>query len=417
MNLRREWDNTQKARGTGRVALIRAGLAAAGLGIALLASASPCAAQNVSGRVSPEFRGFFTRPERPEQPRASVSLAIEPEFSMKSGGHDFRIVPFFRLDSADAERTHFDVREALWRTGRRNWELRAGVGKVFWGVTESQHLVDVINQTDFVENIDTEDKLGQPMAVLTLMPRWGNIEIFLLPGFRQRTFPGQNGRLRFPLRVATELAEFESPFGKRHVDAALRWSGHAGAWDIGLSHFRGTTRDPLFSIGVDANGESVLIPRYDLIDQTGLDLQATSGGWLWKLEAISRGGQGSRFNAATGGFEYTFGNVWRTGLDLGLLAEYLFDSRGRLANTPFEDDVFLGMRFEFNDVQTTQMLAGTIVDRKTGAVFASVEASRRLGDRWRLNLEARLFVGLPPTDYLYGFRNDDHVQLEFSWYF
>jgi hypothetical protein len=371
----------------------------------------------VAGRVLVESRGFFTRPEIAGQSRVPVSIAIEPEFSIRSGDHDFRIVPFLRVDSMDSERTHFDVRELLWRTGRRNWELRAGIGKVFWGVTESQHLVDIINQTDFVENIDGEDKLGQPMAVFSLLPRWGSIEIFLLPGFRQRTFAGEKGRLRFPIRVATELAEFEAPSRKRHVDVALRWSGHTGPWDIGLSHFRGTTREPLFSAGLDAKTSPVLIPRYDLIDQTGLDLQATRGGWLWKLEAISRGGQGRRFQAATGGFEYTVGNVWGKGLDLGLLAEYLVDSRGNSANTPFQDDLFLGLRLEFNDAQTTRMLAGTIVDRKTGAAFASVEAGRRLGERWRLNLETRLLMGLRAGDYLYGLRNDDHIQLELSWYF
>ena len=52
-------------------------------------------------------------------------------------------------------------------------KFRVGVGKVFWGVTESQHLVDIINQTDLVENIDTEDKLGQPMLETTWLQNWG----------------------------------------------------------------------------------------------------------------------------------------------------------------------------------------------------------------------------------------------------
>ena len=42
----------------------------------------------------------------------------------------------------------------------RDWSLSIGLGKVFWGVTEFNHLVDVINQTDLVEGIDGEAKLG-----------------------------------------------------------------------------------------------------------------------------------------------------------------------------------------------------------------------------------------------------------------
>lgn len=392
-------------------------LAPLGIGVMLLVSTIPVAAQNGSGYISTEFRGFFVEPEHLRQSRASISISIQPEYYRKKGTHSFLVVPFGRVDSSDPERTHFDVRELIWRSIHPKWEVRAGIGKVFWGVTESQHLVDVINQTDFVENIDGEDKLGQPMAALTLTPGWGNIDVFLLPGFRTRTFPGPKGRLRFPLRVATEMAEFESPSKRRHVDFALRWSRNAGDWDIGVAHFRGTSRDPVLLPAVDAKGESVLVPRYDIIDQTGLDLQFTRGGWLWKLEAINRGGQGSRFNALTGGFEYTFSNVRNSGIDLGALAEYLFDDRGRQANTPFGDDIFLAARLELNDVQSTRVLAGAIVDRKSGATFANVEASRRLGERFRLSLEGRALMKIPENDALLGFRNDDHVQLELSWYF
>ena len=55
-------------------------------------------------------------------------------------------------------------------------ELRAGIGRVFWGVTESYHLVDVINQTDLVENVDRKDKLGQPLVNFTLVRDWGALE-------------------------------------------------------------------------------------------------------------------------------------------------------------------------------------------------------------------------------------------------
>jgi hypothetical protein len=207
------------------------------------------------------------------------------------------------------------------------------------------------------------------------------------------------------------------------VDGAVRWSHVLGGWDLGLSHFRGTGREPQLLFGTTNEGESVLIPRYVVINQTALDVQTTTGGWLWKLELISRGGQGDRFaggkrfNALTGGFEYTFANVRGSGRDVGVLAEYLFDDRGRLATTPFEDDMFVGARLELNDVQTTRLLAGAIVDRRTGATFVSLESGRRLGNRWTMNLETRLFLGLQGDDYLFGFRNDDYAQLELSWFF
>jgi len=133
---------------------------------------------------------------------------------------------------------------------------------------------------------------------------------------------------------------------------------------------------------------------------------------LWKLEAITRSGQGDPFNALTGGFEYTFTNAWDSNTDLGVLFEYLFDSRGSSTSTPFEDDIFLAARLALNNAQGTEMLAGAVLDRETGATFINVEGSRRLGDRWKLNVELRAFVGVLENDPFFGFRNDDHIQLE-----
>ncbi len=73
-------------------------------------------------------------------------------------------------------------------------ETRVGVRRVFWGVTEFQHLVDIINQSDSVEDIDNEDKLGQPMINLSLVKDWGIVDFFVLPYFRERTFAGAEGR-------------------------------------------------------------------------------------------------------------------------------------------------------------------------------------------------------------------------------
>ncbi len=385
--------------------------------LAVLLLTAPAQAQEWSGQLAVEWRGFFQSPLFPPQPRSSASLMLQPELYLESGDQSLLFTPYARLDQTDPERTHVDIRELQWQYAARAWELRLGVGKVFWGVAESQHLVDVINQIDLVENIDGEDRLGQPMVNLTLVRPWGTVDLFALPGFRARTFSGPEGRLRFPLRIATELAEFESGAAERHVDAAARWSHVLGAADIGVAHFHGTGREPSFLAGTDGAGQPVIVPRYEQIRQTSLDLSIVHGAWVWKLELLSRAGQGDRFTAATGGLEYTLPGVFGSGLDVGLLAEYLYDERGDLALSPFEDDLFVATRLALNDVDGTELLSGVVVDRETGASLINVEGSRRLGDRWRVSLEVRSFVGVPRADFLYGFSADDHLQLEVSRFF
>jgi hypothetical protein len=390
---------------------------------ALLAlAACSAAAGELSGFVAAEARLFPRSPSFAEQHRQALqpSLVLQPEYrrEWRAGEARLTVIPFARLDAIDSRRTHADLREASWLRLEDGRDLLVGVSKVFWGVTESRHLVDIVNQTDLVEDPDGEEKLGQPMIRLAAAaPDRGTFTFFLLPYFRERTFPGAAGRLRPPVPVDTGAAAYESSRKRWHPDVAVRWSHVLGRWDIGLAHFRGTSREPRLMPALDPAGRAVLVPHYDLIDQTSLELQRTGERWVWKLEAIARRGHGTRFGALVGGFEYTFGGVFGTALDLGLLAEYLYDGRNAMAPpTPFDDDVFLGARLTLNDPQSTQLLAGAIVDRRSQATAIRVEASRRLGDRWTVRLDARAFANVPPTDVLFPVRRDDFVQLQLAYY-
>jgi len=386
--------------------------------VLVLVATIPVAEADWSGDVAGEFRSFFDDPIGERQHSDNASISFEPEYyrDWNDRSDSLTFIPFLRWDENDDERSHFDVRELIWTHAADEWELRAGIGKVFWGVTESQHLVDIINQTDLVENLDGEDKLGQPMIDLTLIRDWGIVDLFLLPGFRERTFPGVEGRLRTMPHVDESQAEFESSSEEQHIDFAARWSHTLGDWDLGVSHFHGTSRDPRFSLGAD-DGEPILIPIYDIIDQTGVDVQMTRGSWLWKFEGIYRSGQGVSFNAATAGFEYTFFDVHSSGIDVGVLAEYLYDDRNEDAATPFQDDLFVGSRLAFNDVQDTQILFGVIGDLGADTRFWNLEASRRFRDNWVISIEGRLIRNPDETDPLFSLRNDDHLQLEVAYHF
>jgi hypothetical protein len=375
-------------------------------------------AHDFSGYVAAEGRFFPQAPLDPAQKRNSGSLAVQLEYYHEwENGSSFTFVPFARIDSADSERTHFDIRELnyLWLTDL--WELRAGLGKVFWGTTEFVHLVDIINQTDAVESVDGEEKLGQPMIQLSIVRDWGVLELFVLPYFRERTYPGHAGRLRFAAVVDTDKARYESSDEEHHIDLAARYSHTIGDWDFGIYNFNGTGREPTMIASLDSTGRPVLIPFYEQINQTGLDLQLVAGQWLWKLEAIYRTGQVEDFFASVGGFEYTFVNITATGMDLGVLVEGAYDDRGSRATTYFENDAMFGLRLAVNDAAGTELLAGFSQDLDSSSRSLSLEASRRFGDNWLLSIEARSFFDLPEDDLFYSLRDDSFIQLEIAYYF
>lgn len=376
---------------------------------------------SVSGSVGVEPRVFLDEPAFPEQPGAglSPSALIAPELRLDWNDREDQLTfsLFARYDGDDDNRSHWDVREAYWRHNQGNWTWLLGVNRIFWGVTESRHLVDIVNQTDLVEDIDEEDKLGQPMiSVEHWGPETGSVALYVMPGFRERTFPAGDARLRGPLPVDTDNAEYESSAGNRRVDWALRWSKTLGHWDLGWSGFHGTGREPVLVPRTDTSGNTVLVPRYEVIGQLGTDIQYTRDAWLWKLEAIGRRGHGSPFAAVVAGFEFTLYGLGNTSSDLGLLAEVLYDGRDQTAPPTFYDKAwFGGVRWSANDTQDTTLLAGALV--RDGGSIAILEAARRLGQNWTVALEARLFVNVADQDpVLAGYRNDSYLTVAISRY-
>lgn len=363
-----------------------------------------------------EYRYYYEDAQFDTQASQFPALSVQPEYSLEwdKGYQAIRFKGFFRLDRDD-KRTHWDIRELYYQKAKNNWELSIGLKKVFWGVAESNHLVDIINQTDAVETFDGEQKLGQPMVQFSwITNNWGTFDLFYLPYHRKRAFAGEKGRLRFGTIIDRDDLTYESGAEQWRQDFALRWKHFIGAFDVGLSHFYGNGREPLFSFNPDGSINAF----YPVINQTGLDLQITHNAFLWKFEAIQRWAEAQDFFAFVAGLEYTFSNIDGNGLDIGLLAEYLYDERDELALTAVQNDLFLGSRIAFNDVQDTSILFGGIIDLEQDSSILSLEASRRFGSNWTATLEARIFNEIAPTELLLSnFRDDSFVRISISRFF
>jgi hypothetical protein len=359
------------------------------------------------------------------QPDTNLSAAAEPEFFWKwnDGKDSFEFVPFARVDENDEQRTHMDIRELSWVHVGDNWESRIGIRRVFWGVTEFQHLVDIINQSDAVEDIDNEDKLGQPMINLSFVTDYGIFDLFALPGFRERTFASAEGRPAIPL-LNPDKTVYQHEDGDNHLDLALRWTHSIGDYDIGLSLFDGTSREPLFIPDPDIAVIQVvpqppipLVAFYQQITQLGLDIQATLDDTLWKLEAIRNENDLEDFTAIQAGFEHTLYGVMDSDADLGLLMEYGWDERGENATSAFQNDLFFGSRIAFNDIDSSEILMGLGYDMDFDSISFLLEGSKRIGDNIKVSIDVRLFSADDLRDRFYLIRNDDHLQLTLQYYY
>ncbi|MDH5378769.1 MAG: hypothetical protein OEX00_10625, partial [Gammaproteobacteria bacterium] len=300
---------------------------------------------------------------------------------------------------------------------RDTWSVLAGVKKIFWGVAETVNHVDIINTRDLADDLNGDRKLGQPMLKFDLFNEWGNFQFYTLPYFRQPTYPSSTSRLGLGFDIETAQPIYQSTEKESHIDYAFRWAHSLNIVDLGLSYFTGTGREPIL-IPDTITGK--LVPHYFLITQYGLDFQVTFETVLLKLEYIERSGLlDETYQAYTTGFEYSFYSLFGTNVDVGIVSEYVYNGFSKASFiTPFEDDLFLGVRVALNDTQSSEMLAGVFHDLSGEGNVFSLEASRRISEEYKVILKANIYHDISKNDLiLYSIANDDNIQGELIYYF
>ena len=209
---------------------------------------------------------------------------------------------------------------------------------------------------------------------------------------------------------------------------ASRYSHSLGPFDLGASVFDGTTREPFLQPVNGADDAPTLVQYYGQIRQVGLDVQLTVGSWLLKSEAIARRGApnlvGVRqdYVATVVGGEYTFHAITGSGVDMSLLAEWSYDTRGPSA-TPnrspniLENDVFFSSRLVFNDVQSTEFTTSILADARRATRALALEFGRRISNAWSLRAEAVALLGVDEEDLLYEMRHDSFIDMSLVYSF
>lgn len=432
-------------------------------GIGLLFSQLSVADFDAGGFVEAEFRHYPSEALFEDQKRSFTSIAVQGEFSWSSENedHEVNFKPFGRYSSSDGNRSHADIRELYYLYSGTGWQLEAGLNKVYWGVAESAHLVDIINQTDVVESFNGEEKLGQPLISLGLEnDAFGNIDFYVLPYFRERkltandepyliSFPGKDSTAN----INYDKTLYESNSKENHIDVAGRWAQSFADADIAISIFHGTDREgiPVISDLIenpnpqDPTGSvKSLTMYYQQATQIGLEMQYLWDDLFLKFEGISKYQNTGNYLAYVAGFEYTLSDMEPFGQDIGFLVEYLWNNRdivniasmsykalgipqGSFGSnyfpvegnflSPFENDVFVGMRFNMNNVDSTQFVAGLIHDIETHSQMSTFEGSTRIGDSLKLSINAYFLSNIEENSSLYYSRRDDLVEVKAAWYF
>ena len=116
------------------------------------------------------------------------------------------------------------------------------------------------------------------------------------------------------------------------------------------------------------------------------------------------------------GFEYTFYGINDNAHDLGFIGEYLFDEDEK--STPFQNDWMTGLRWTWNDVQSTELLLGVIIDLEDHTQMWQLEASRRIDESWKTSLTAQVATNIDNENtFSKQLKNHDRITLSLDYFF
>lgn len=349
------------------------------------------------------------------------------------------LAPRFRLGLTDSEYNFISLDDVYAEYLADRFEVRAGFGTFFWGAVESVNIVDVANQRDYrVDFFDPDhNKIGQPIVRLRGVLGEHLLDLYYFPYFMPANLPNKvnpynpfGGRLDF-----SDDPFYTSGAERLRQEFALRWSRTIRSADVGLAYFNGYQRFPVPNV---VPGKPEADALYYESQQISGDVQMSLGEWLLKGEALyfDTGIAGSfvtdsilpngsvvrrdivpdNLFAFVAGGEYTFyGVVGKS--DVGLLAEYLYNTQQDLQAPgffPFQNDLFLGMRWSRNNFGQGELLGGVILDLSNGSHLWRVEYTERFYDRVKL-LAYLEIIDAAKGDPLAPFNSADNMAIELSY--
>ena len=358
---------------------------------------------------------LYEHPNEPGRESDRLLLRLAPEWRWSEGGRQVVVSPALSLEGADNGRTRLDVNELYASTRFGETIVKAGISRLFWGVTESRHIVDVVNPPYLAHHYAAEQRLSTAMLYVAQPTPVGQLEALLLPWERDPESAELEGRPRTALPIADDV---EHPNGTPPA-FATRLALSQGDFDSHLYFFRGLDRETVLTASAGPSGPPTeLTPTRRPMRQWGADLQVPLGNFLVKSELIYRSGYSRGFLAGVVGGEYALSGIGGSVVDVTLLGEYQFDLRP--ADAPLAGPshaVYSGFRVALNDPASTEFKIGLVTETATRARLGG--ATEAGGSRRDGTLEAAMsvfdHVGESPS--LKDFAKDSYLEVLAKYHF
>lgn len=240
-------------------------------------------------------------------------------------------------DRDDNDRNYIKVNELFIQKEAENYDLRVGRDIKFWGALELHNITDIYNKKNIkFDPYDKDKKLGTD-------------------GITYKYFIEDEETLNTMVTNVDDIINFY-----------LQYSGSRD--------FIGSLD---FSLIVQNNKDENRLLTYNTLlnDDT-----------LYKLELSYLNSKTQDYYEGGLGIEHTLYGVIGA-KDLGLIWEYYKSDRKGINQLLYQDDLFLGVRLTFNDVDSSDIVTGVIKDLDDKQNSYSIEYNTRIDDMFKTKLK------------------------------
>lgn len=374
------------------------------IGIALLASAL-LADLEVKGYVGLDSQAYLKVADGKHKNNFTVQSELELAYDVddfETGLKLYAQGDYYDLTDEKNDRSFLRLDEAFVKYNLENDMIFVGKNIRFWGALEANNIVDGFNPIDFRSDLLDNQKLGAWNVSWTHYNENGEIALIAKFYEQDQAMAGFPYAYYFLPEFINYDKELLVEKDRSYPTLYLKWSGstdseypldYAFIIQHGYDSQRYFTADgPVVPPSVTFQANAYLVNK--LMTYNTFVVDST----LYKLEALVTDVIDEQRMAGNlkvedyyqlgMGLEHTLTGVYEDA-DLGLIAEYYyydtFEKGDDIADDLalfqiFENDLFIGLRYTFNDMSDSSILAGAVIDLSYAEQSYQIEYDTRLFD-------------------------------------
>lgn len=395
-----------------------------------------------SGDVSFEYR-FFEDDQKSNTKDINLAIAGRVLTNYSDGNFEFQLSFFGRGDQKQKSRSLVLLEDLYVSYYLEKLKFTAGYKKYNWSATEAFHPADMINSKNYDSSWESLEKKGELVLEVQRELGEGALTALFFPRFEYPVIPDSNSRLGFgvDLRQAQIVTEdgtlSEDPW---HLQYGLELTQTFGNADIAIHSLRHINRYlpqvGFLSTADLASNSTSPIPFYYWTNQFGLTYQHVIQDFIVKVEYAHRD-----FTEKEVVTSLTKTSSPKDHSDLALGLEYLYELENaheinffletetilgltkeqRRSLTYFQNDLFFGIRYAFNDLLAKEVFVSIIKDLELdNEQIINLNYSQRLNNDWKIKTGLRYIDAKQKGDTAKGLEaldGDGHFSLTLSRYF